>query len=187
MMHDYLPKIFYFISEFNPEHIRKLDKKIAIIYRNYNDKYEEKKILEIKKFCRQFRLKFFLANNIKMVNKLNLDGVYLPSFNVSLESLKLRDKNINIIGSAHNLKEIFQKKKQGAELIFLSPIFKVQKSKNYLGISKFNLLTASINHSTVALGGINSKNIKKIKILNCYGLASISFIKKYNKISKLII
>ena len=118
---------------------------------------------------------------------MNLDGVYLPSFNKSLASLKLKNKKINIIGSAHNIKEMVQKKKQGADLIFLSPVFNVKKSKNYLDIFKFNLFTSIINRRTIALGGINSKNIKKIKILNCYGLASISFIKKYNKISRLII
>ena len=186
-MHFSLPNIFYFINEFNPEHIKKLDKKIAIIYRNYNENYDEKKIIKIKKLCKSLNLKFFLANNIRAVNKLNLDGVYLPSFNKSLDSLKLKNKKINIIGSAHNIKEMVQKKKQGADLIFLSPVFNVKKSKNYLNIFKFNLFTSIINRRTIVLGGINSKNIKKIKILNCYGLASISFLKKYNKISRLII
>ena len=37
-MHNYLPKIYYFIDEFNKEHIKKLNKNIAIIYRNYDQK-----------------------------------------------------------------------------------------------------------------------------------------------------
>jgi len=182
-MHDNLPKFFYFINEFDKEHIRKLDKKIAIIYRNYSEKYDEKKILKIKKFCKLNRLKFFLANSVAIVNKLNLDGVYIPSFNRDLSSLKLKNKNIKIIGSAHNLKEISQKNKQGVELIFISPVFKINKSKNHLGVTKFNFLTKNIKCQTIALGGINSKNIKKIKILNCSGIASISFIKKYGKVN----
>ena len=184
-MHDDLPKFFYFISEFKKDHIRKLDKKIAIIYRNYSEKYDEKKIIKIKKFCKQNRLKFFLANNVNIVNKLNLDGAYIPSFNTDLSTLKLRKKNIKIIGSAHNFKEINQKNKQGVDLIFISPVFKTNKSKNYLGISKFNSLTKYVKSKTIALGGINAKNIKKIKILNCHGIASISFIKKYNRFNKI--
>jgi len=183
-MHDKLPKIFYFIDEFNKDHIRKLDKKIAIIYRNYSEKYDEKKILKLKIFCKQNKLKLYLANNIAITNKLNLDGVYLPSFNKDLSAINLKNKKIKVVGSAHNLKEINQKKKQGAQLIFLSPVFKSKKSKNHLGVSKFNLLTKHAKCLTVALGGINSNNIKKINILNCHGIASISFIKKYGNVNK---
>ena len=54
---------------------------ISIIYRNYSEKYSEKKIIEIKKFCKNIRKNFFLANDIKLANKLNLDGAYVPAFN----------------------------------------------------------------------------------------------------------
>ena len=87
-----------------------------------------------------------------------------------------------LLGSAHNLKEINQKKRQGIDIIFISPVFKVNKSKKFLDVTKFNILSNLINGKTIALGGINKNNIKKIKILNCYGFASISYIKEHNKI-----
>ena len=34
---------------------------------------------------------------------------------------------MTLLGSAHNLREINEKKKQGIDLIFLAPIFKVKK------------------------------------------------------------
>ena len=34
-MHKKLPKYYYFIDTFNKEHIKNLDKNIAIIFRNY--------------------------------------------------------------------------------------------------------------------------------------------------------
>ena len=186
-MHDILPKIFYFIDRFEPKHIIKLDKKIGIIYRNYEEKYDEKKILKIKNFCKRNRKKFYLSNNINAVNKLNLDGVYLPAFNRSLSSLRLNNKKIKIIGSAHNYKDVAHKIKQGVQLIFISPLFKIKKSAHFLGIIKFNLMSQKIKIATVALGGLNSKNIKKIKILKCFGFASISFIKNHGKINNKII
>jgi thiamine-phosphate pyrophosphorylase len=66
----------------------------------------------------------------------------------------------------------------------LSPIFKVNKSKIFLGITKFNLMTLNSNTTFVALGGINEKNYKMIKLTKTAGFASISWIKK-NGLSKL--
>jgi thiamine-phosphate pyrophosphorylase len=92
--------------------------------------------------------------------------------------------NFKIIGSAHNLKEIKVKYIQGCKEIFVSPLFKTSKSKNFLGIVKFNLLTLGIKNKFIALGGINEKNYKKTRLTNIDGFASISWIKK-NGLSKL--
>ena len=40
-----------------------------------------KLIIKIKNFCKNTNKKFYLSNNIKVAIKLDLDGVYLPSFN----------------------------------------------------------------------------------------------------------
>ena len=83
-MHNNLPKIYYFINEFDQNHIRKLNKNIALIYRNYEKKVDEKLIKQIKKFCKIQKRKLFLSNNLKIALKLNLDGVYIPSFNKNI-------------------------------------------------------------------------------------------------------
>lgn len=182
MIHNKSLKKFYFIDDFNKDHIRSLNKNISIIYRNYTKKYNQEKIIEIKKFCKNIKKEFFLANDVNLTNKLNLDGAYIPAFNNSLSVYKLKNKNMTLLGSAHNLKEINQKKRQGIDIIFIAPTFKVNKSNNFLGVTKFNILANLFNGKTIALGGININNIKKIKMLNCYGYASISYIKEHNKI-----
>ena len=174
-MHNDLPKIYHFIDEFNKQHIKKLNKNIAIIYRNYNQKIDIQLIKNIKQFCRTNRRKFFLANNIKVAFQLNLDGVYIPSFNKRMEiNYYSKKKKFTILGSAHNLKEIRNKEIQKVDCIFLSPIFFVPKSKKTLGIYKFNFLSNFTKKKIVCLGGINKKNLKKTKLINPYGIASIS-------------
>ena len=174
-----LPKIFYFIDEFIPSEIKKLDKKIAIIFRNYTKKYNMKEIIKLKNFCKNNDYRFYLANNIKMALKINLDGVYLPSFNKDFKiNLYSKRKRFQIIGSAHNFKELKTKEKQGCKLIFLSPIFKVNKKINNLGIFEFNKIAYLSKTKLIALGGITSNNFKKLNLLNQYGFASISWIKK---------
>ena len=86
--------------------------------------------------------------------------------------------NFKIIGSAHNNLEILIKKRQGCEVIFLSPIFKVKKKNYFLNIIKFNFLTLNKKTKFVALGGITKKNLNKLKLLNICGFAGISFFQK---------
>ena len=123
---------------------------------------------------------FCLSNNIKLSLKLGLDGVYIPSFNkkINYSGIYSLPKSFEIIGSAHNFSEISLKKKQKCNEVFLSPIFKVNKYKKYLNISKFNLLALNSKIDCIALGGINQKNYKKIKLLKSKGFASISWAKK---------
>ena len=79
------------------------------------------------------------------------------------------------MGSAHNIYEIKQKEKQGIEILFLSPLFKTKNYKNELGIIKFNFLSHLSKKKIIALGGINKKNIKKLKLTNIYGFSGISY------------
>ena len=103
---------YYFINNFDTNNIDRQDKQTIIIYRNYSAKIiDQTLILKIKKYCKKKLIKFFLSNNVKLAIQLDLDGAYIPSFNKSLKHLSFsRKKNFEIIGSAHNLKEIRLKK-----------------------------------------------------------------------------
>ena len=173
-MHNKLPTKYYFINKFDTNYIVKQDKDTAFIYRDYNSKNSLSTILKLKNYCKKKKYKFFLSNNVKLALKLDLDGVYIPSFNKDKQHLSFSyKKNFLIIGSAHNNKEIKIKEGQGVKILFLSSLFK--KNKNYLGMNKFKLLTQLTTKKIIALGGISSVNLKKLKLLNCFGFAGISF------------
>jgi len=166
---------YYFINNFDTNIINKQDSKTIIIYRNYTSKkIDEKLILKIKNYCKKKLLKFYISNEVKLAVKLNLDGVYIPSFNKNFSHLSFSyKKNFEIIGSAHNLKEIKIKELQNVKKIFLSSLFK--KNKNYLGINKFKLLSNLTETKIVSLGGISNNNLKKLKLLNNPDFAGISY------------
>ena len=133
--------------------------------------------MKIKALCKKKKIKLFLANNIELAMKLGINGAYIPSFNKNFKHLSYsQKKGFILIGSAHNFKEIKIKEKQKVQKIFLSSIFK--KNKNYLGINKFKIYSRNFKDKIIALGGINKNNIKKIRLLNVYGIAGISFFKK---------
>ena len=173
---------FYFIDKLEKSLLNKLEKNIHIIYRNYSKKHNLNEILKIKKLCKLQRRKFFLANNVKLAVKLGLDGVYIPSFNKNLIPSFHLKRCFMILGSAHNLKQLNQKKKQNIDFLFLSPIFKIKKRKYFLSTIKYNILSNNFEGKTIALGGINKENYKNLRIINCYGFASISYIEE-NKIN----
>jgi thiamine-phosphate pyrophosphorylase len=174
-MHINIVKKYYFINKFETNNIDKQDKQTVIIYRNYSLKVtNEELILKIKEYCKKRGIKFYLSNNIKLAIKLDLDGAYIPSFDKEIKHLNYSLKeNFDIVGSAHNLKEIRIKERQNVKKIFLSSLFK--KNKNFLGINRFKLLSKLTIKDIVVLGGISEKNKKKLSLLNQYDFAGISY------------
>jgi thiamine-phosphate pyrophosphorylase len=175
-MHIKMVNKYYFINKFDTNNINNQDKQTVIIYRNYssNIKNNEDLILKIKNYCKKKRIKFYLSNNVKLATKLDLDGAYIPSFNKNTNHLAYSlKKNFDLVGSAHNLKEIRIKEKQAVKKIFLSSLFK--KNKNFLGINKFKILSNLTKKNIVALGGISKSNLKKLNFLDHSDFAGISY------------
>ena len=173
-MHNKFLNKYYFINKFDQSHIDKLDKGVTIIFRNYKHKIDQNLILKIKNYCKKRGNSFLLSNNINLAIKLNLDGIYIPSFNKDKRHLSYSfKKNFIILGSAHNINEIRIKELQNVKMIFLSSVFK--KNKNHLGFYKFKLLSLLTKRPLIALGGISNNNMKKLTLTNCSGFAGISF------------
>ena len=166
--------LFCFINDFDFNLINNLPKTTSIIFRNYNNPLNINSLIKTKNLCKKMQNKLYLANNIKLALKLNLDGAYIPAFN---KSFKVNSYNLKIkfklIGSAHNLKEIRIKELQNVQNIFISSIFK--KNQNYLGLNKFKLISNYAKKNTVALGGITKKNLKKLNLVKINGFAGISY------------
>ena len=176
-MHKYKYEKYYFINVYDTNLIKYQDKDTNIIYRNYKTEIDIEKILILKDFCKKKGCKFYLSNNIKLALKLNLDGAYIPSFNKDFSHLSYNlKKKFKLLGSAHSIKEIKVKEKQGIKSIFLSSIFK--KNQNYLGMNKFRLIEKCTNTKIIALGGIDSKNLKTLKMTNVSGYSGITIFKK---------
>jgi thiamine-phosphate pyrophosphorylase len=96
-----------------------------------------------------------------------------------MKALSLKKPHFKIIGSAHNIKEISMKMKQGCNFILFSKLFYVNYDYKapYTEIIKFNNFL-KINKNLIPLGGINTKNLNKLNIVNCRGFALLSEIKK---------
>ena len=167
------------IKDFDLKNIKKKNK-FTIIYRNL---YNKENISDIKKFrnlCKTKKIKFFIANDFDLLISTNSDGIYLSASNKSYKSLYLNKTKFKIMGSAHNLKEIYLKKKQGCTKILFSKLFLVDYDQKapFLGINKFNKYYRYISQRLVPLGGIKISNLNLLKDLGSDAVAIYSAIKK---------
>ena len=154
-----------------------MDNSVHIIYRNYKNPLNLKILINLRNFCKKKGIKLYLSNNFKLALKLDLDGVYIPSFNKSLSHNSYSfKKKFEILGSAHNIYELNIKEIQGVNKIFFSPVFK--KKGKILGIYGFLKLRKLTGLKSLALGGVNKDNLTQIKNLNIYGFAGINHFKK---------
>jgi thiamine monophosphate synthase len=155
--------------------------KISIIYRNNGVAEGYTKLDKFRKKCRVKKFKFYVANDYNIAKYFKADGLYLSSYNKKIYPSQSR----NLIGSAHNYKEIYQKIKQGCNTIILSRLFKTsyKNKKNDIGIVKFNLIVKNYLTKIAPLGGINNNNLLKLNLVNSDGLCLLSEIKKKPAIS----
>ncbi len=180
-MNSHYPNFYHFIDNLHIKNIENLNKNIGIIYRNYQKKPSENEICNFKNFCTKNKRKFLVSNYTDLVNKYNLDGFYIPSFNK--KKIYIGNKNSQkfiLIGSAHNIKEIRIKESQGVQQIILSPIFKSKNSNRPLGLYRYNHLSTQTKLPTIALGGINQDKIKLLRMIKTKGFASINYFKSLN-------
>jgi thiamine monophosphate synthase len=129
--------------------------------------------LPIIKFAKINKIPFFFKNNYQKCIKYNANGIFLDAKNTDIiRPIQFR-KNFKIIGSVHNQREYFNKLKQKCNLVMLSPLFYNEKySKNsILNTHRFNLITLNWKTDVCALGGINLRSLKKIKLTKARSIA----------------
>ena len=177
-------KLFFFIeklNELNLDYVKKIG--AILILRNP----EKLNLLDLKKFnkrCISKKITLFIQNSVKILILLKTNNFYISGYNKSqFKQLRILNRKIKIIGSAHNVTEIHEKLNQGCEYIVLSRIFKTSYKfkKGFLGTTKFNLLTRNFSQKFIALGGINEKNFRLLSLLNIHGCAMSGDKKKAGK------
>ena len=92
-------------------------------------------------------------------------------------------KRTKISIDTYVLLEIKKKIDQGCDYIVLSRIFETsnKNKKGHLGTLKFNLLTRKFAKKFIALGGINERRFKLLKMLNIFVFLFLKDKKKAGK------
>jgi thiamine monophosphate synthase len=118
-------------------------------------------------------------DNYKIAIRYKIEGIFLSSNNKSILPTSIKNR-LKIIGSAHNQKEYFIKKRQDCEMISLSPLFYNNKYSvnKILQPLKFNLITNNWKVKICALGGILETNKKKVQLTKATAIGIKRFVLK---------
>jgi len=180
-----MKKIFYkhyvFLGKINnliKENLVKFNNINIIIDIDKKDKKGLENELSIIKFAKKNNIPFLFKNDFQKCIKFNAFGIFIEGNYKKITKPMLLKKNFHIVGGAHDQLEYAQKLRQKCHLLMLSPLFFNEKySKNkILNISKFNQKALNWKIKLCALGGINSKTLKKIKLTKCMAIGFKKFI-----------
>ena len=171
-----LYKNYIFLEKINDlikENLLKFSNINIIIDINHNEIKNSESALSIINFARKNKIPFLIKNNFQECIKYKADGILIDSQNKRNIKPLLLKRKFNIVGKAHNQLEYLQKVNQNCSLIMLSPLFYNTKySKNkILDILKFNNFALNWKTPICALGGINFKTLKKVKLLRTTNLS----------------
>ena len=131
---------------------------------------------KIKKICKKFNVKFLVNDNVLIAKKLNADGCHLGQEDMNLMKAKkiLKKKIIGI--TCHNsikLAKIATKNK--ADYLAIGAFYnsKTKKTKFKAKLNLLKKIKKITKTPVVAIGGINSRNYKKL-LLNKANFLAIS-------------
>tara|TARA_X000000950_G_scaffold283199_1_gene383537 strand:- start:636 stop:1214 length:579 start_codon:yes stop_codon:yes gene_type:complete len=167
----------------------KCSKDTGIIFFNYKKNNQIDFLKSIQKFiciCKKHKIKFLLQSSVFWALKYCATGIFV-SFNEYKQkkyhrasNFKKNKKDLLIISTCHNIKEILLAKKIKCDFIFISPAFTTNTHKNFIPHNSVNFIKLCYTFASdvFALGGVSEKNIFRLKNKYLKGFGGITYFKK---------
>ena len=141
---------------------------------------------KIKKIVRKNNVKFLINDKPSIAKRVGADGCHIGQKDINfISSRKILGKNKIIGVTCHNSKKFALKaKRHGANYVAFGSFFKSSTKKTAFKANLEILRWAKkkINMPTVAIGGINSSNYKKVLLNGANYIACSSYIWNNKKI-----
>ena len=173
------PSLWYFTDKDKAEDIisilYRLPAHSGIVLRNYGSKDRKTIIKNVLRIAKRKNFMVLMASHPRVHG--NINGLHLPKWEYKCRR-NTKEQIISV--SAHSLKDKRKIINTKADIIFLSSVFHTNShpKRKHLGIIRFGLLARSLARPVIALGGINNKNIKKLKHFPISGVAAIEALKQ---------
>ena len=134
---------------------------------------------KIKKICKKYKVKFIVNDDVMLAKKSNADGCHLGQKDMKIsKARKILKKKIIGITCHNSIKLAKLAIKHNADYVAFGAFFfsKTKKTKFKTNISLLKKAKRIINTPIVVIGGINSKNYKKLLLNNANFLAISGYI-----------
>lgn len=152
---------------------------------NYSDFLDE--AIEIRKICNKYKVPFVIDDNVEIALKSNADGVHLGQNDMSIKQARnILGENKVIGATARTVEQAVKAFQEGADYIGSGAVFATSTKSDTVPLSYENLykICHSVNIPVVAIGGINSENVKNLSGSGISGIAVVSGIFKSDDVRK---
>jgi thiamine-phosphate pyrophosphorylase len=123
------------------------------------------------------RTRMMIHGRLEVALACKAEGVHLQKDNIPVAAVRSKYRNLIIGYSAHSLEEMKMVEREGADYVFISPIFQpLSKHSNLLphGLPALTKWTNQMEIPVFALGGVSSQNVSELAKAGCSGVAGIS-------------
>jgi len=126
--------------------------------------------------CQQFNAILLLAASVDSFNQTHADGLHLSSQTLFTSHSRPVSSHKLLSVSCHNLDEMKQAEKLGADILLLSPVKETSSHPGVPGIGwqQFKAMIQSLSCPVYALGGMQAADLADAKQAGAQGVAAIS-------------
>ncbi|SFD99696.1 thiamine-phosphate pyrophosphorylase [Peptostreptococcaceae bacterium pGA-8] len=134
----------------------------------------------LKSLCVRYGVPLIINDNVEVAKEVGADGIHLgvgdPDINAARRIL---GQNAIIGASAHNIREAVEAERKGADYLGVGAAFGSGSKGNAVSLSGLQIyqeISSRVSIPIVAIGGITSANLMKLRGLGISGIALISAI-----------
>lgn len=143
---------------------------------------EEKKQLarQIQALCQEANVPFIVNDDVQLAIDLDADGVHVGQEDTNAKDVRQRIGNKILGVSTHNLDEVKQAMKDGADYVGMGPVYPTETKKDTRSVQGVSLITEVRRHGLqipiVGIGGITYDNAAPVIQAGADGISIISAI-----------
>ena len=152
---------------------------------HYDDFLEQ--AIKIKKITAQYHIPFIINDNVEIALAVDADGVHVGQKDMQANMVRKKLGENKIIGvSVQTLEQALSAEKNGADYLGVGAVFSTSTKQDASEVSFETLqnICKAVSIPVVAIGGINIKNIDKLKNSGIDGVAVVSAIFAQKDITK---
>lgn len=135
--------------------------------------------VKIHEICKHYGVPFIVNDNVDIAVKCHAEGIHVGQDDMKASCVRERVGDDMIIGvSAHTVEEAVEAVKNGADYLGAGAVFGSSTKQNAGTMKKETLrsICEAVDIPVVAIGGINSKNLKELSHTGIDGVALVSAI-----------
>lgn len=143
---------------------------------------DEKKQLarQIQALCQKANVPFIVNDDVQLAIDLDADGVHVGQEDTNAKDVRERIGNKILGVSTHNLDEVKQAMKDGADYVGMGPVYPTETKKDTRSVQGVSLITEVRRHGLqipiVGIGGITYDNAAPVIQAGADGISIISAI-----------